>query len=264
MNLKSYEDRKEEYKHKLENLTMMSDILARNVMKDKDCCKHILRIIMNDKKIEVIENNIQADYKNLYGRSVILDCVIKTGDEKNVDVEIQQENEGANPKRARYHLGLMDMNALEAGDDFNRLPETYIIFITLNDALKYNLPIVHVNRIIAENGEQFQDGSHIIYVDSSKEDETELGQLMHDFRCKTASEMKNQVLAKKLRELKETERGVEHMCREMEEIRAEGREEGRIEEKRKITKELFNDGMPIAKIAILLSASEETVQKWLL
>ena len=54
----------------------------------------------------------------------------------------------------------------------------------------------------------------------------------------------------------------------MEEIRAEGREEGReegrIEEKRKITKELFNDGMPIAKIAILLSASEETVQKWLL
>lgn len=70
------------------------------------------------------------------------------------------------------------------------------------------------------------------------------------------------------RQIKETERGVEHMCREMEEIRAEGREEGRkegrIEEKRKITKELFNDGMPIAKIAILLSASEETVQKWLL
>ena len=66
------------------------------------------------------------------------------------------------------------------------------------------------------------------------------------------------------RQIKETERGVEHMCREMEEIRAEGRAEGRIEEKRKITKELFNDGMPIAKIAILLSASEETVQKWLL
>ena len=271
MNSASYEARKEKYKHKLENLTMMSDILARNVMKDKDCCEHVLRIIMEDRKIEVIENNIQADYKNLYGRSVILDCVIKTSDEKVVDVEIQQENEGANPKRARYHLGLMDMNSLEAGDDFSQLPEAYIIFITKNDVLRYDLPIAHVGRIIFENGKAFKDGSHFIYVDSSKENDTELGRLMHDFRCKTVSEMKSQVLADKVRELKETEKGIEHMCREMEEIRAEGlaegraegREEGRLEEKREISKGLFNDGMPVAKIAVLLKIDQETVQDWI-
>ena len=42
----------------------------------------------------------------------MLDCVARDSDGKQMDVEIQQDNEGASPKRARYHSGLMDMNTL--------------------------------------------------------------------------------------------------------------------------------------------------------
>ena len=52
---------------------------------------------------------MQKDYKNLQGRSAILDCVVRDSDGKQMDVEIQQDNEGASPKRARYHSGLMVM-----------------------------------------------------------------------------------------------------------------------------------------------------------
>ena len=45
----TFEDRKVWYIEKIKNLTMMSDILARNVLKDKECCEYILRIIMNCK-----------------------------------------------------------------------------------------------------------------------------------------------------------------------------------------------------------------------
>ena len=51
--------------------------------------------------------------------------------------------------------------------------------------------------------------------------------------CSNASDMQKSVLSDRVRELKETERGIEHMCQEMDEIRSEGFEEGRLEEKKK-------------------------------
>ena len=62
--------------------------------------------------LKVLNQVIQMDYKNLQGRSVILDCVVQDGDGKRFDVEFQQDNEGVSLKRARYHSGLMDMNFL--------------------------------------------------------------------------------------------------------------------------------------------------------
>ena len=58
------------------------------------------------------------------------------------------------------------------------------------------------------------------------QDDTELGKLMHDLHCKNAEEMHSSILAERVRELKETERGVEIMCREMEQIYSEGMESG--------------------------------------
>ena len=227
--METFEERKVRYIEKIKNLTMMSDILARNVLKDKECCEYILRIIMNDSMLTVLDNQVQVDYKNLHGRSAVLDCVAKSGDGRLFNVEIQQEDEGAIPKRARYHLGLMDMNVLNPGEFFDKLPETYIIFVTQDDTLGYRLPIAHVDRIIKENGAEFGDEAHIIYVNSSKHEDTELGRLMHDFHCKAASDMQDGVLAKRIYELKESEEGVTHMCKVLEEIREEGRMEDKME-----------------------------------
>ena len=80
-----------------------------------------------------------------------------------------------------------------------------------------------------ELDKDFQDETHIIYVNSKKQDDTELGKLMHDLHCKNAEEMHSGILAERVRELKETERGVEIMCREMEQIYSEGMESGRQE-----------------------------------
>ena len=67
---------------------------------------------------------------------------------------------------------------------------------------------------------------YIIYVNSKKQDNTELGKLMHDFYCKSADDMNSDVLAKKVKELKETQKGVDSMCRELEELFNNGIEIG--------------------------------------
>ena len=202
------ESRYEKYKGIIKNFTLMSDIFMRNVFKKRECLEYVLQVIMKKKDLHVIDQIIQKDYKNLQGRSAVMDCVARDSTGKQFDVEIQQDNEGASPKRAWYHSGLMDMNTLNPGQDFEELPESYVIFITRDDILGYGLPIYHIDRQIKELNEAFQDEAHIIYVNSRNQDDTELGRLMHDLHCKKADEMHSPILAKRMYELKETQKEI--------------------------------------------------------
>ena len=261
------ESRYEKYKGIIKNFTLMSDIFMRNVFKKRECLEYVLQVIMEKQDLHVIDQIIQKDYKNLQGRSAVMDCVARDSTGKQFDVEIQQDNEGASPKRARYHSGLMDMNTLNPGQDFEELPESYVIFITRDDILGYGLPIYHIDRQIKELNEAFLDEAHIIYVNSRKQNDTELGKLMHDLHCKKADEMHSPILAKRVYELKETQKGVELMCHEMEKIYSEGMESGEKRGELKAKKEtalsMAEEGMNIQKIARLVKVSEKDVQKWI-
>lgn len=79
----------------------------------------------------------------------------------------------------------------------------------------------------AMDREEFPDETYIIYVNAKIQDETtELGRLMHDQQCRNAEEMYSEILAGRVRELKETPEGSDNMCREMDEIYNEGIEIG--------------------------------------
>ena len=261
------EVRYERYKGIIKNFTLMSDIFMRNVFKQRECLEYVLQVIMEKQDLKVIDQIIQKDYKNLQGRSAIMDCVARDSEGKQFDVEIQQDNEGASPKRARYHSGLMDMNTLNPGQDFDELPESYVIFITRDDILGYDFPIYHIDRHIKEADDSFQDEAHIIYVNSRKQEDTELGRLMHDLHCKNADEMHSPVLAKRVHELKDTQKGVELMCHEMEKIYSEGMENGEKRGELKAKKEtalsLAEMGLPVEKIAKAVNHNVKDVQKWI-
>ncbi len=91
--------RYERYKGILKGLTIMSDVFMRNVFKKRECTEYVLQVIMDKTDLRVIDQVLQKDYKNLQGRSAVLDCVVRDSDGKQMDVEIQQDNEGASPKR---------------------------------------------------------------------------------------------------------------------------------------------------------------------
>ena len=261
------EVRYERYKGIIKNFTLMSDIFMRNVFKQRECLEYVLQVIMEKQDLRVIDQIIQKDYKNLQGRSAIMDCVARDSEGKQFDVEIQQDNEGASPKRARYHSGLMDMNTLNPGQDFDELPESYVIFITWDDILGYGFPIYHIDRHIKEADDSFQDEAHIIYVNSSKQEDTELGRLMHDLHCKNADEMHSPVLAKRVHELKDTQKGVELMCHDMEKIYSErmesGEKRGELKKAKETALSLAEMGLPVEKIAKAVNHNVNEVQKWI-
>lgn len=177
----------------------------------------LLQIILEDPGIKVISVHAQVEIKNLQGRGVRLDIRAKNSKGIIFAVEVQRDNSGAIPKRAREISSLLDANSLKPSQDFNKLPETYVIFITEHDVLKKGKPIYHIDRLITETDELFGDMEHIIYVNGETDDDTELGKLMHDFHCTQAKDMHYPLLADRVRYFKETQRGRNSMCAIVEE-----------------------------------------------
>ncbi len=67
----------------------------------------------------------------------------------------------------------------------------------------------------------FGDGSHIIYVNGKYRGNDAIGKLMHDFSCTNPDDMYYEVLAKKTRYFKQEEKGVEVLCKIIEDMRNE-------------------------------------------
>ncbi|WP_419485919.1 helix-turn-helix domain-containing protein [Gallintestinimicrobium sp.] len=90
-----------------------------------------------------------------------------------------------------------------------------------------------------------------------------MGKLMHDFNCTDAEDMYFELLAEKTRYLKENPKGVNEMCKVMEDLRNESYAEGR-EEQAKITAfRMGKKGRSPEEIAELIDFDVETVKKWL-
>ena len=236
---------------RLQEFTLMDDdFMTRFFENDKDCTQFVLQTILDNKKLKVIDTVAQKTVKSLEGRSVRLDVYAKDNKGKPYDIEIQRADKGAGAKRARYNSALMDADITVPGEDAKNLPESYVIFITENDIFGKGLPLYHINRIVEECNVPFGDESHIIYVNGKYEGNDPIGDLMHDFHCKKADDMKNKILAERARFLKEDEKGVKHMCRIMEQMAKEERLEERLEIAAKVlesgemsearVKELFN------------------------
>ena len=226
-------EKKAEYKKKIQEFCLMDDTFMSKVF--KKCTEELLRIILEKDDLKVKSVKTQYVIDNLQGHSIRLDICAADGKGKIYDIEIQNDNSGAVPKRARYNSSIIDANELEKGEDYSKLPETYIIFITKNDILGGNKLIYHIDRTIKEMRNcYFGDEAHIIYIYSQKKSRTELGKLMHDFYCKNADEMCNKTLAKRVKHFKEDGKGVNEMCAIMDELRKEAIIENNLEHIKKI------------------------------
>ena len=222
-------EKNQKYLERLKKFTLMDDdFMTRFFEDDIECIQFVIRTILGNKKITVVKEVTQKVIKSLKGRSVRLDVYAEDNKGKPYDIEIQRADKGAGAKRARYNSALIDAAATVPGEDTENLPETYVIFITENDIYKKGKPLYKIERYV--DGETpFNDEAHIIYVNGKYRGDDPIGDLMHDFHCKKADDMKNKLLADKTRYLKEDEKGVKHMCKIMEDFEKEAKEERTIE-----------------------------------
>ena len=210
-------------------LRLLDDDFMNKVFENKACAEFLLQIILQRSDLKVAQVHVQHEVKSLQGRSARLDILAVDQENRVYNIEIQRDDRGASVKRARYNSSLIDANITEPGEQYEKLNETHVIFITEHDVLKGGRSIYRIERTVQETGESFGDGTHILYVNAQMKDDTALGQLMHDFSCTSADEMHYQILADRVRYFKEDKEGVATMCKIMEDMKNEAAKRNSIE-----------------------------------
>ena len=126
---------------KFANLTIQSDFIFKKVMSRKRICKHLLEELL---QIEIADiNYIEAEKTidpNYTSHGIRLDIIVADDKNTHYNLEMQvKNNKNPNtnthvlPKRSRYYQALLDFDLLQAGQPYDLLPPTYIIFICIFD-----------------------------------------------------------------------------------------------------------------------------------
>ncbi len=206
---------------RLRGLRPIDDDFMRGMFKKNlPLAQFVLRIITGKADLTLTSCETQADMKRVTGaRSICLDALGTDDAGKKYDLEIQRADYGADPHRARYHSSVMDVENLDAGQEFTELPDTYTIFITEKDFFGKGEPVYRIENMNLTTGESFNDGAYILYVNGEYRGEDEIGKLMHDFNCTDADDMNYNLMADRTRYLKESPEGVSIMCKAMEDMR---------------------------------------------
>ena len=236
----------------ISKLRLLDDVLfAVCCQENIPCTEIIIQTALNNFNIKIESVKIQYHIKSLQEHSVYLDVLaIDTKTNQYFNIEVQRSDEGADVKRARFHCSIIDSNLLKTSTPYSKLPTLYVIFITENDIFGRGLPIYKIERKFEDNNEPFGDGSHIIYINTSynKEEETPLGKMIHDFKCRDWQKMKIETLKNRVKFFKTTEGGERQMGsmideitrQKVEEAMAKGRAEGRAEERQNILQKITN------------------------
>ena len=116
---------------------MFCKIMANN----PELCRHMLELILG-KQIKNI--NIKATERVMditpEAKSIRLDVYLDDDAGTVYDLEMQTAAKKNLPKRLRYYQGVIDLNLIEKGTDYDLLPETVVVFVCTFDFFGKGLP----------------------------------------------------------------------------------------------------------------------------
>lgn len=274
---------------RLQDLTIKNNFMFGAVMCDENNCKGLLERIL---QIPIARVEISKEKSILYHpeyKGVRLDVYAEDEDGTHYDIEMQALQKPAIEKRSRYYHSQMDMEFLLSGEEYDKLPNSYVIFICDFDPFGEKKYCYTFENICLENKERvLKDGCKSIFLSTRGENDAEvskelvnflrfvkadLSESEQDFQDKFVEELQKSVkYVKESREMGERFMLFEELLKDE---RTEGRAEGctdsvltLLEEKGEIPEELreklMNEkDLEILKSWIKLAAKAESINQFL-
>ena len=162
-------------KKRLQDLTIKDAFMFAAVMSDEEQCRHLLELVLNTKilTIHVVTEKSITYHPEYHG--VRLDVMAEEeGPRRRFNVEMQVKTEIALAKRSRYYHAQMDMDALLAGESYDQLADTYVIFICDFDPFGNRLNRYTIENRIQETGKALNDGSQTIILSTKGKNQSEV------------------------------------------------------------------------------------------
>jgi predicted transposase/invertase (TIGR01784 family) len=218
---------KETYE-KVRSLRAIDDALFRLLASRKDVCQEILRNLLDDDNLEVIEVTPQEEMISIF-RGIVLDALCKLSDGQYCNIEMQKNDKENDVKRVRFHASLVTANKTPKGSDFSKIPKVKVLYITTYDALRNNQTVTHVSRCQRVNDQYLpiDDEEDIIFANTEIEDETKHSRLLKLFlKSESFYDEMFPALSEAMKFYKDTERGQDAVSEVTKEWEREGYEKG--------------------------------------
>jgi len=122
------------------------------VMRDPKLCKPLLEAILNIKikRIEYPEQQKVIDTR-YDSKSIRLDVYMTDKNQTVYNIEMQTTDNKNLPKRMRYYQGMIDLNILNKGKDYEELNKSFVIFICTFDPFEKGRYIYTFQNICRED-----------------------------------------------------------------------------------------------------------------
>ena len=195
-----------------DELTFTDDFMFREVMENHpEICQELAELLTGRKVLEVRLPEAQKEEKFLYkGRGVRFDIYFEDQANTVYDVEMQTVVRTSIKKRSRYYSSMLDMDHLRQHMSYSELPDTYIVFICLDDPFHRD----SVRYTFRETCEELpdlklEDGSTIIFINSKGRDGTspELQDFLEYLNGRLPKSDLTEAIDRAVRDQKEDERG---------------------------------------------------------
>ena len=166
MNKKSLE---KNFDEKIRKLTIADNYMFFSVMTNNDdICKEVVEICIGRAVHEIRYKAGEASMKlSPDGKGVRLDVYLEDENRTLYDIEMQAVVNMYIGRRTRYYDSVMSVNMLNSGQDYRSLPDSYVIFICLEDPFGKNRAVYRFcNRERDDHDLTLEDGSYKILINA--------------------------------------------------------------------------------------------------
>ncbi len=131
------------------------------VMLNESICKGVIETVLGIRPTCVNYLNAEQAIEVRPGsRGIRMDVYVEASG-KVYDIEMQVYTQLALGRRFRYYQSAIDTNLLKKSEAYDKLPESYIVFLCLADPFGFSLPVYSFERTCRENPEVDIDcGAH--------------------------------------------------------------------------------------------------------
>lgn len=174
---------------RIEDLTFIDDGMFQAVMHEPGICEELVERLLHVKVDKIVYPELEKQIEPYYTtKGVRLDVYLKDED-KIIDIEIQTYKQDSIGKRTRYYQSMIDIDSLMKGQDYNKLLDSYVLFICTYDPFKndkndfFGLPCYTFRNTCCENNNVLLDDNSIkvIYNASAYEsvEDTKIRDFLH-------------------------------------------------------------------------------------
>ena len=159
----------------LQDLTIKDNFLFGAVMSVEENCKGFLEMVLGFSIAQVVVSKEKSIAYHPEYKGVRLDIYAEDENHTHYNVEMQMKKKTALGKRSRYYHSQMVMEALTSGEDYETMPDTFVIFVCDFDPFGEHLYCYTFgNECREKKNVKLDDGSCTIFLSTRAENEEEV------------------------------------------------------------------------------------------